>query len=433
MAVNDGYIDPIRSTRTNLTIRCGALVDRVVFDASGKAVGVVLASTEASPVSSWSQEGGFHSRNPITGEYQRRHRPSELSAPVAQELITASHEVILCAGALHTPAILQRSGVGDPSVLARHDVTAVQCLPGVGRNLQDHPVINGRLPLREAQDLTSRHANALWRFSSTPEDDRYFNDLYFVSVEQGNDPRASSSVADDQAYGYIDVMLLKVESSGTVTIRSRDPRDAPVAEENMLAEEDDCRRLTVGVKALARCLQSSAVAEIAADIDECGQTTFMGRPDGELKTPEAVLAMAEDSSREAELHEWLRANASDGIHMAGTCRMGQLEDALAVVDEAGLVKGLMGLRVCDASIMPSLVRCNTHLPCLMIGEVLARRMVQDYEATLTGRHHGCKLDLLADCPRAIADTIGAWIHAEWPTENQAPFARCRCSERKVLI
>ena len=104
-------------------------------------------------------------------------------------------------------------------------------MQGVGANLQDHPVINGRIPLLRAQDPRARHANALCRFSSDPADDMRFNDLYFVSVEQGNDPRAARATGGEgegevvmpTPYGFIDVMLLAVESAGTVEITSTDP------------------------------------------------------------------------------------------------------------------------------------------------------------------------------------------------------------------
>lgn len=375
-AVNEGYIEPARFAAPNLRIRCDVTVDRVLF--TGRhAVGVSVVDSG----------GGL-------------------------EDILAKREVLLCCGALHSPAVLQRSGVGPAALLKSHEIPVVMELSGVGRHLQDHPVINGCTPLTVAQDPTARHATTLVRFSSEPEDPRRFNDLYFVSVEQGNDPRKRSdgqaerpdeAPAQSSGCGYIDVMLLVVASEGYVEITSRDPAACPQASENMLSNPDDMARMVTGVRALAELLQTGPVTELCAPADP-----FLGKPGTELTPAAALEALVADAHG---LDSWIASNASDGIHIAGSCKMGPMDDHTAVVDNHCTVRGLTGLRVCDASIMPTLVRANTHLSCIAIGEVMARRLQRPTAIY--------KFDLLADTEWSTCELIAEWFWREWPSETRA--------------
>lgn len=378
-AVNEGYIEPARCNAPNLTIRCHVTVDQVLF-AGRHAIGVSVRNSE--------------------GELEQ---------------ILAKREVLLCCGALHSPSVLQRSGIGPAPVLRRHAIPVVLELPGVGRHLQDHPVINGSTPLSTAQDPAARHATTLVRFSSDAKDPRRFNDLYFVSVEQGNDPRKKGddhaekpgeALAQPPGCGYIDVMLLVVTSEGSVEITSRDPTACPQASENMLSDPNDLARMVTGVRALAELLQTGPLTELCAP-----PGPSLGMPGSELSPATVLAKLAADAHA---LDDWVKANASDGIHIAGSCKMGPLDDPAAVVNSQCAVRGLTGLRVCDASVMPTLVRANTHLTCIAIGEVMAERLKRPI-----ARY---KCDLLADVDRATCKVVAEWFYREWPTETHAELA-----------
>ena len=278
--------------------------------------------------------------------------------------------MLLCAGAIFTPAILQRSGIGPRGVLEAVQVPCVRDLP-VGQYLQDHPVINGCVTLREpAAAPGERHANALARFTSGGE----FNNLYFVSVDASNDPRLAAEPAAGQSpdgapsppvappLGFVDVMLMKCRSRGRVEITSgTDPLAPPHVELGMLQDPVDREHMRVGARKLARLLMSPHFDAIAAP----GTPRLLGRRgDGTPRTPEEVLALDDDS-----LDVWMRANASDGIHISCSVPMGE------VLDARGHIPGVAGLRVCDASVMPTVPRANTHASTIAVAEAMAEFLI----------------------------------------------------------
>lgn len=396
-SVNDGYIEKARG-RPNLTIRCDAVVDRVLFDASERATGVLLA----------------------TGQF-----------------IAACCEVVVCAGALHSPAILQRSGIGPAQLLESLAIPVVADVPGVGAGLQDHPVINGRVPLHHPAPPAARHTTALVRFSSSaapgqaPAEANTFNDLYFVAVEHGTDPRAqkpaavaqhsaatpdahtdaAAAGASDANVGFVDVMLLKVYSRGTVAIRSRDAMQLPAVHENMLSDPRDVERMAVGVSRLAALLASPAISALAAPT---GRSITIGQPGpGALSVEEAVRLAGHGGPA---FHSWVRQNASDGIHVSSSCAMGAPEAHWAVVDSECRVRGVSRLRVVDASVMPSCVRANTHLATIAIAERAAEIIGAAYKS---GQDASVRIVLLGSCDRPVFDKIATWIHEEWPEETRA--------------
>jgi 5-(hydroxymethyl)furfural/furfural oxidase len=389
VSINDGYIEKARS-RPNLTIQCDTVVDRVLFNSTKQAVGVVLAS------------GKF---------------------------ISARCEVILSAGALQSPAILQRSGVGPVNVIEPLGVPLVADVPGVGTGLQDHPVINGRVPLAHPAPPAARHTTALVRFSSSaaapggaPAGPDTFNDLYFVAVEHGTDPRAQAPAAQDSpstpsgagarsAVGFIDVMLLKVYSRGTVKIRSCDPMQLPDVQENMLSDDRDVKRMATGVLRLASMLASPAISALAAPT---GRPITIGQPGvGELSVRDAAAIAARPGP---DFGNWARQHSSDGIHISSSCAMGPAEAHFAVVDRECRVRAVSKLRVVDASIMPTCVRANTHLATIAIAERAAEIIGAAYKS---GDDTSVRVVLLGSCEKPVFDKIAGWIHDEWPQETSA--------------
>ncbi len=163
-----------------------------------------------------------------------------------------------------------------------------------------------------------------------------------------------SEAEGDLGRGRIAVSVYQAFSQGTVRIRSTDPAADPEIEERMLSDERDLVRMRDGVRRLRAIGRSPAVAAIAARVDY----GVSGRSIEEALTGEA-------------LDDWMMAECSDAQHASGTCRMGAADDPRSVVDPACRVIGCNGLRVIDASVMPEVVRANTHLTTVMIAEKMA--------------------------------------------------------------
>jgi choline dehydrogenase len=311
VTTNDGYLEAARELES-LSILGDALVDRVLFD-NGRAVGIELLHA-----------GG------------RRQEHGE--------------EIVLCAGVIHSPCILVRSGVGPASRLAELGVEVVADLP-VGRDLQDHPMIAVALPLTAETAIKTpddRHTNCCVRHSSGDREG-CFNDMMLVSLNQ---QVLAMEHADTRfGAGAIGVWGNQTFSRGEVIVVSRDPAAQPVVREGMLADERDVRRMRAGVRLLAEIVARDEVASICST-----------RP--EQANPELWSALEDDASLDA----FMRANAADTQHGTSTCRIG------AVVDEDCCVLGVPGLRVADASVFPAVPRANTNLATIAIGELVAARL-----------------------------------------------------------
>ena len=284
----DVYLERARS-RPNVEVRCDAVVRRVTIEA-GRATGVLLADGT---------------------------------------LIDA-REVVVCAGAIHSPAILLRSGVE---------------LPSLGAGLQDHPSAPVTLSVPRSTDTTGLAVSALARFSSG----RHPADLQILPIDHLG-PSAPGLAS-------ISVALMKVGSRGTVRLDPTDPDREPIVDFALLSDESDRESLTVGMGVLLDVLEHSSFTDVveAAYIDDVG-------------TPLASIASSPDAIR-----AWLGRATGDYVHAAGTCAMGDPTSEATVVDTRGRVVGMSGLRVCDASLMPSLPRANTHFPVMMIAEAIADR------------------------------------------------------------
>ncbi|MBB1158173.1 GMC family oxidoreductase [Amycolatopsis dendrobii] len=316
VSVNDAYLEPARAL-PNLTIRGDALVDRVLFDGS-RAIGVraVLGGTATTEL---------------------------------------ADTVVLSAGAIHTPAILQRSGVGPAGLLRSLGIDVRADLPA-GRGLQDHPIAMIQLPLTEAAAIKTpddRHTNVCVRFTSaagSPE-----GDLMFVSMNQSVLAMAFADTgAGAGAYG---VWLNQNFSRGEVSLVSADPDAQPLVRQRMLSDERDLPRLRAGVRALAELARADETAPILS---------------GSLESANKELFAALDN--DSELDDHLLATAGDSQHATSTCRMGDPGHRDTVVDPDCRVLGFDRLRVVDASIFPSVPRANTNLAAIMAGELMADRL-----------------------------------------------------------
>jgi choline dehydrogenase len=317
VTTNDGYLEPARG-RTNLTIIGGALVDCVLLDAN-RAVGVRVRL----PGEGWVS---LHSR-----------------------------EVVLSAGAIHSPAILWRSGIGPGEALRRLGIDVVLANPAVGRNLMDHPILHLAIPLKpehRVQDLDARHTNCCITYSSGLAG-AGARDMIMMSFNHlGYAPDGGTGP------GSLSVSVFEAFSRGEVLLTSPEPDTDPLVEENMLSDPRDLLRFRDGARRVAALLAHPAFTSMS-------QGATVGR------SAVSVTAMAE--MKDPALDVLLLAEAADIQHAAGTCKMTAYEDPRGVVDPDCRVKGLQGLSVVDASVMPLDCRANTHLTTVMIAEAASAR------------------------------------------------------------
>ena len=296
VTTNDAYLEVAR-TRPNLTIRGGALVDQVVFEGE-RAVGV---------------------RVQLDGEWRT----------------IEGGEVLLCAGAVHSPAILLRSGIGP---------SGPRCDLPVGLHLQDHPVCWVVLRLKPESLPGSpfdRHSNICVRYSSGLAGAGR-NDMMLVGMNTTPAPPV----------GLFGVWVNECFSEGRLRLASSDPGADPVIDENMLDDERDRVRMRDGIRRVIEMCGDDAFASIS-----------VGSPlDAVGGSPPAI-----DAS-DAEIDAWSLRVAGDTQHICGTARMGSVDDPDAVVDPSCHVRGVEGLRVIDASVFPRVPRANTHLCVLAAAE-----------------------------------------------------------------
>jgi choline dehydrogenase-like flavoprotein len=298
--------------------------------------------------------------------------------------IRVRREVLLSAGALLSPQLLMLSGVGPAEELRRHGIPVVQDLPGVGRNLHDHVdvvqvvdaphltdlfglsfrgivnAVNGIVEWRRQRSgmLTTNFAEAGGFIRSSAQEAIPDLQLHFVIGKLVDHGRKTVF-----GHGYsCHVCLLRPKSRGSLTLASADPLAAPRIDPNFLADDDDTRRLVKGFRLMREILSQPALAG------------YRGRE----------LADSAAACSDAQIEAFVRSHADTIYHPVGTCRMGS--DALAVVDPQLRVRGLEGLRVVDASIMPSIVGGNTNAPVIMIGEKAAEMIKASARLPQTAAH-----------------------------------------------
>ncbi|WP_432498790.1 GMC family oxidoreductase [Kineococcus gypseus] len=319
----DAYLTPARR-RPNLVVRTGALVTRVLLE-RGRATGVAYLS------------GG------------------------AQHAVRAEREVVLCGGAVNSPQLLMLSGIGPADHLREVGITPVVDLPGVGANLHNHPSTPVVWRTRGTPDLLVDHAGTRellrWRLtgggpltSNGPEGGG------FLETRSGLEgPDVQFHVVPTGAYGHalrapevrmltVAVTLVDVASRGTLRLAGADPRWRPLLDPAYFRERSDLAAVEAGVRRAIEVAHERPLARFVAGPHLHGSDTL----------------------DDAALHEHVARWSHTLFHPVGTCAMGVSE--AAVVDPQLRVRGVQGLRVADASVVPRIVRGNTNAPVIVIGE-----------------------------------------------------------------
>ncbi len=331
-SASSGYLQPIAGKRANLTIVSTGVVTKVVIE-NGRAVGVQLA------------EG----KGRKSGE------------------IRAAREVIVCAGAVQSPQLLQLSGIGDPEHLRTHDIPVNVASPEVGANLQDHLDVVIVHEMTQKLSAYSQQAGLKkigvglrYLFNKTgPGADNFLQAGAFLKSREGLDrPDLQlhfvnacmidhGRVAVNRDGFTVHACQLRPESRGTVRLRSSDPFEPPAIDPNYLATEEDRRTMRASVR---------LVREICA---QAPLSAFRG--------PEMVPGVDVDS--DAEIDAYIRRTGETIYHPVGTVAMGTSDTS--PLDGELRVRGVDGLRVVDASVMPTLIGGNTNAPTIMIAEKAA--------------------------------------------------------------
>ncbi|MES2936980.1 MAG: choline dehydrogenase [Pseudomonadota bacterium] len=319
--------------RANLLVHTGAQATRVLVDGHHRAIGV---------------------------EYRQGGEAKQLRA---------RREVILSAGALLSPQLLMLSGIGPADHLREHGIAVVHDLPGVGAQLHDHIDVVQVVDAPHLKDLFGLSGAGLWRALQGIFEWRSRRSGLLTTnfAEAGGFIRsdASEPIPDLQlhfvigklvnhgrstvfGHGYsCHVCLLRPQSRGSVRLASADPFAAPRIDPNFLAEHGDVERLVRGFRRMRELLSQPALASLG------------GRE----------LANSAAAQSDEQIERFVRDNADTIYHPVGSCRMGN--SATDVVDAQLRVRGIEGLRVVDASIMPRIVGGNTNAPTIMIGEKAA--------------------------------------------------------------
>ena len=305
------YLDQARH-RLNLTVRSNVTARRVLFDGK-RAVGVEAES------------GG--------------------------EVFTVeADEIIVSSGAIASPQLLMLSGIGPAEQLNRLGIAVVQDLPGVGQNLRDHPsaaVIY--YAAGEKPDVQAPVIQVGLRYTVEGSDLR--NDMQLSPMLMTSEHRPAQVVInEDVNYIGISASLQLALGKGELTLQSADPHVQPRLNYNYYQEEEDLRRMREAIRLGVRIAEQPGFSQILL---------------------ERIMPTDEELESDEALNQWLRRNSGTSHHVSGTCKMGPDSDPMAVVDQFLKVKGIQGLRVADASVMPDCIRANTNATTLMIGEKLS--------------------------------------------------------------
>ena len=309
MAIN--YLDIARH-RLNLTIRGSVTARRILFDGN-RAVGIEAES------------GG--------------------------EVFTVeADEIIVSSGAVASPQLLMLSGVGPAEHLRSMGIPVVHDSQGVGKNLRDHPAASALyLAKGEKPDVQAPVIQVGLRYTVEGSDLR--NDMQ-LSPNLMTSEHRPAHVAIDEDLNYIGMgaSLQLALGQGELTLQSTDPHVQPNLNYNYYQEPEDLRRMREAIRLGVRMAEQPPFADLVQ---------------------ERLMPSDEELASDELLDDWLRKNSGTSHHISGTCKMGPDSDPLAVVDQHLKVKGVEGLRVADASIMPDCIRANTNATTIMIGEKCA--------------------------------------------------------------
>lgn len=307
------YINPNRY-RLNLTIRANVLARRILFDGK-RATGVEVES-----------EG--------------------------ETFIAEGEQVILSSGAINSPQLLLLSGVGPADHLRSLGIPVVFDLPGVGRNLRDHPLVAVRLRVKEGFSLNPNEPRIQTCLRYTAEGSSDRNDIQimpsYFSFPLGGEPLPGEALR-------LTCMLELAVGSGELGLTSTNPRVQPHLDYRYFANSWDRQRMREAVRLCIRLLEHEALRDVIEGI---------------------ITPTEQDLTSDEALDAWLLKDAADtthivGGHSSGTCKMGPASDTFAVVDQYCRVHGLERLRVVDASVMPDVIRANTNATTIMIAERVA--------------------------------------------------------------
>ncbi len=336
-----GYLKPARR-RTNLRIETNAQATAIELEGK-RAVGVRYA------------QGGQH------------------------KSMKAKAEVLLCAGAIQSPQLLQLSGIGPAALLQKHGIAVAHDLPGVGENLQDH--LQVRMIFESTEKTTNDELNSLlgqarlgveWLLHRTgplavginqggcfmralPGEAKTPDIQYHVAT-------LSADMAGGKVHDFsgmtLSVCQLRPESRGHIRIKGTDPFEPPEMQPNYLSTELDRRTNIAALRSVRAITGSNAMARfIKREV----------KPGRDTETDDALL-------------EFCRNNGATIFHPSGTCTMGPDGDPMAVLDERLRVRGIAGLRVIDCSAMPTLVSGNTNAPAVMMAEKAVDMIREDARA-----------------------------------------------------
>jgi 4-pyridoxate dehydrogenase len=335
------YLHPVLA-RKNLTVQVRAQVTRIVMEGS-RAVGA---------------------------EYLENGQ---------RALAYADREVILCGGAINSPQVLMLSGIGNPEALKKHGIAVRTSLPGVGRNLQDHPAAlliyarGDKSPLLRNMRLDRLALGVIEAFAlgrgfmtdlpggitgfvkSDPSKAMPDIQLLFIAGSLAAAPYLSPFRAPFADSFACRIVLLRPQSRGAITLGSSDPLAAPRISQGLLSTADDWKALRNGIRLFRDLADRSELKPFISR--ELG-------PGPEIKS-------------EVALEDHVRRTAVTAHHPVGTCKMGPDTDPSAVVDDRFRVRGTEGLRVADASVFPDLVGGNINAPTIMVAERAADFIHQD--------------------------------------------------------
>jgi len=337
------YLHPILK-RKNLTVIKNAFVEKISFDSQKKATGVIF-----------------------------NHKGKNIDAK-------ANREVILAAGAVHTPALLQLSGVGDKEFLKKHNVPLVHHLPAVGKNLQDHVAVSyyfeskiktlndeyrsflGRIKmglqylLFKKGPLSISFVSQMGSFLKGSSDEKYpniqitFNPLSYPAPQED-----SQKIRLHPYSGFLMFFYpCRPTSRGSVEIASNDPKKDPLIKLNYLSTEKDRHDAIQGGKLINKITQTKAFSKILKRSDT---------PIENLQTDDQIL-------------DYFRKNAWSGFHLSGSCAMGSDKEK-TVVSSQLKVHGMDGLRIVDASVFPCVTSGNTNAAAMMVAEKGADLILND--------------------------------------------------------
>ena len=310
------YLDPARH-RLNLTIKSDVMARCIRFEGS-RATGVEVES------------GG-------------------------ERFTVEGNEIVLSGGAIGSPQLLLLSGVGPVDHVKSMGISVVRDSPGVGQNLRDHPSVDvlfraaGQRP-----DLNAPVIQVGLRY--TVEDSTIRNDMQITPILMTSEHRpVQVQIDDDENYIGMNIGLQLAMGSGELKLTSNDPGVQPYLDYNYLTDPLDRERLRKAIRLAIRLGEHPAFKDLIL---------------------ERVNPSDADLASDDTLDAWMSRNVGTSHHISGTCKMGPDSDPMAVVDQLCRVRGVDGLRVADASVMPDVIRANTNATAIMTGERVADWIIE---------------------------------------------------------